>query len=188
MMLKRIIDIILASIALLLSLVPILLIALAVKLTSKGSVFFTTQRLGLNHKPFSMPKFRTMYVGTPIKGTHEFKNATQYITPIGSFLRRTSLDELPQLFSVLKGDMSLVGPRPSLPNEDLLNQLRYEHKVHELLPGITGWAQINGRDSLSIEQKVHFDAEYRSKKSIILDLKIIVMTILLVLNRQGIRH
>lgn len=188
MVLKRTIDITISTIALLFLSIPLLIIAIVVKISSSGPIFFITKRVGRNNKVFLMPKFRTMHVGTPVLGTHELINHEKHITRIGSFLRRTSLDELPQLFSVIKGDLSLVGPRPSLPNEYRLNHLRKQYMVHELLPGITGWAQINGRDNLTIEQKAQFDAEYLFKRSAWFDIKIILRTIFFVLKREGIRH
>ena len=185
---KRIFDIALASIALLVLCVPITLIAIAVKLTSSGPALYWSDRIGQHNKIFKMPKFRTMRVGTPAVATHLLNSAESYLTPIGSFLRRTSLDELPQLWSILKGDMSFVGPRPALFNQDDLISLRSEHGVDRLQPGLTGWAQINGRDELPIPQKVKLDTEYLRRQSFLLDIKIIIATFVKVLRKDGISH
>ena len=168
--------------------VPILIIALSILLTSKGGVFYFSNRVGKNNLIFKMPKFRTMHEDTPAVATHLLSNPDSYISPIGGFLRRTSLDELPQLFSVLKGDMSLVGPRPALFNQDDLIALRTEKGVSKLLPGITGWAQVNGRDELSIVDKVELDLEYLNHQSFWLDIKILWMTFLRVVKPKGVSH
>lgn len=187
-MLKRFLDLFLAiSVALLLSGVFVL-IALLVKLTSMGPVFYWSERVGQHNKTFKMPKFRTMKINTPAVATHLLKNPAQYLTPIGSFLRKSSLDELPQLWSILKGDMSFVGPRPALYNQEDLIALRTQFAVHELMPGLTGWAQINGRDELPIPQKVMLDVEYLQKKSFFFDLKIIFLTVIKVLRSDHVQH
>lgn len=185
---KRIFDLILAFIVLALSFIPLILIAIAVRLTSKGPIIHWSNRVGRYNHIFSMPKFRTMRIDTPQFATHLLRNPKQYETPIGPFLRKTSLDELPQLFNIFKGDMSFVGPRPALFNQYDLIQLRTKAKVHLLLPGITGWAQINGRDTLSISDKVTLDVEYLKQQSFIFDFKILWATVLKVLKRDGISH
>jgi len=167
---------------------PMVLIALAVKLTSKGPVLYWSDRVGRWNFIFKMPKFRSMRTNAPQLATHQFSNPDAYLTPIGSFLRRSSLDELPQLFSVLNGDLSLVGPRPALFNQDDLIALRTKSGVHELVPGITGWAQVNGRDELPIPEKVRLDCEYLHTRSFWLDLKILAMTVLKVVRREGVSH
>jgi len=171
------------------SLVLVLLfIAIAIRRTSKGSVLYWSDRVGKNNKIFKMPKFRSMLTDTPAVATHLLDNPDTYLSPIGGFLRRSSLDELPQLFSVLKGDMSFVGPRPALFNQDDLIALRTEKGVDKLLPGITGWAQVNGRDELSIPDKVALDAEYLDRQSFWFDMKILWMTFLKVMRRSGVSH
>ena len=185
---KRAFDLF-SGVILLLSLVVILLfIAIAIRRTSKGSVLYWSDRIGKNNKIFKMPKFRSMLIDTPAVATHLLDNPNVYLSPIGGFLRSTSLDELPQLFSVLRGDMSFVGPRPALYNQDDLIALRTEKGVDKLLPGITGWAQVNGRDELSIPDKVALDAEYLNRQSFWLDVKILWMTFLKVINRDGVSH
>lgn len=173
-------------------LIPFLLITyLLVKLTSQGPALYWSERVGQNNQLFSMPKFRSMLVGTPQIATHlmnQQRNPNSFITPVGSFIRKTSLDELPQLWSVLKGDMSIVGPRPALFNQDDLIALRTEYGVHTLKPGITGWAQINGRDEIPIPQKVALDAYYLTNQSMLLDIKIILLTVIKVLRRDNITH
>ena len=185
---KRFFDLILAFIILALSFVPLILIALAVRLSSKGPVIYWSNRVGRHNHIFSMPKIRTMRIDAPQVATHLLRNPKRYETPIGPFLRKTSLDELPQLFNIFKGDMSFVGPRPALFNQHDLIQLRTKAKVHLLLPGITGWAQINGRDTLSIPDKVTLDAEYLKKQSFVFDIKILWATVLKVLKRDGVSH
>lgn len=174
---KRAIDVALAGVLLILLLVPLAVIALAVRLTSPGPALYWSNRVGRNNRIFAMPKFRTMKAGTPPVATHLLSDPDRFITPIGKFLRRTSLDELPQLWSILRGDMSFVGPRPALFNQDDLVELRTRYGVHELCPGLTGWAQINGRDELSIPDKVQLDVEYMRKQSIPLDLRILCLTV-----------
>ena len=185
---KRAFDLF-AGVILLLSLVVILLfIAIAIRRTSKGSALYWSDRIGKNNKIFKMPKFRSMLTDTPAVATHLLDNPDAYLSPIGGFLRSTSLDELPQLFSVLKGDMSFVGPRPALYNQDDLIALRTEKGVDKLLPGITGWAQVNGRDELSIPDKVELDVEYLKRQSFWFDMKILWMTFLKVIKRDGVSH
>ena len=167
---------------------PILFVALAVRLTSPGPALYWSDRVGRNNRIFKMPKFRSMRIDTPAVATHLLHDPKQWLTPIGSFLRKSSLDELPQLWSILKGDMSFVGPRPALFNQDDLITLRTEMGVHELLPGLTGWAQVNGRDELPIPQKVQLDVEYLHRRSFLFDLKIIWMTALRVMTRDGVAH
>ena len=165
-----------------------LLIAALVWLTSKGPVLYWSDRVGVNNRIFKMPKFRTMQVGAPIVATHLLRNPASHLTPVGGLFRRSSLDELPQLWSILKGDMSFVGPRPALYNQYDLIELRTRCGVHQAVPGLTGWAQINGRDELPIADKVALDLEYLNQQSIGLDIKIILLTVLKVLKREGISH
>jgi len=167
---------------------PVLIIAALVKVTSKGPVLYWSDRMGVNNMSFKMPKFRTMNLDTPPVATHLLENPEKYITPIGSFLRKLSLDELPQLWSVFKGDMSFVGPRPALFNQYDLIGLRTQKGLHAITPGITGWAQVNGRDDLPIPLKVEYDEYYLKNKSLMLDLKILFMTIQKVLQREGVTH
>ena len=185
---KRIIDILLSIGILIILLLPILLIALLVRFTSNGKTLYWSDRVGKNGVLFRMPKFRTMQVNTPTVASHLMTNPNAFLSPIGVFLRRLSLDELPQLFSVLKGDMSFVGPRPALFNQDDLIALRTEKGVDKLLPGITGWAQVNGRDELSIPDKVALDVEYLNRQSFWFDIKILWMTFLKVIKRDGVSH
>jgi O-antigen biosynthesis protein WbqP len=185
---KRIFDALLVIIAIILLVVPIILTAIAVRITSKGSVLYWSDRVGKNNKIFKMPKFRSMLIDTPNIATHLLNNPDSYLSPIGGFLRRSSLDEVPQLFSVLKGDMSFVGPRPALFNQDDLLALRAEKGVDKLLPGITGLAQVNGRDELSIPDKVALDVEYLNRQSFWFDIKILWMTFLRVVKRDDVSH
>lgn len=185
---KRWFDLLLALFATLLLLLPIVAVALTVWLTSPGPIFYWSSRVGRCNGIFRMPKFRSMHIDTPAVATHLLQNPDQWLTPIGSFLRRSSLDELPQLWSILKGDMSFVGPRPALFNQEDLITLRTEKGVHELLPGLTGWAQINGRDELPIPEKVKLDVEYMQRRSLGFDLKILWLTLLKVLRRDGVAH
>lgn len=178
----------LACVACVFLLVPVLLVALAVCLTSPGPVLYWSDRVGRNNGIFKMPKFRSMRVDTPAVATHLLENPGQWLTPIGSFLRKSSLDELPQLLCILRGDMSFVGPRPALFNQDDLISLRTSKGVHVLVPGLTGWAQINGRDELPIPQKVALDEEYLHRSSLGFDLKIITFTIVKVLRRDSVTH
>jgi len=185
---KRIFDLLLGVAILVLLVVPMLLISIAVRFSSKGPALYWSDRAGKNNKIFKMPKFRSMLTGTPAVATHLLDNPDVCLSPIGGFLRRSSLDELPQLYSVLKGDMSLVGPRPALYNQDDLIALRREKGVDKLLPGITGWAQVNGRDILSITDKVDLDVEYMQRQSFWFDMKILWMTLLRVIKRDGVSH
>jgi len=185
---KRIFDSLLVVIVIILLLIPIILTAIAVRITSKGSILYWSDRVGKNNKIFKMPKFRSMEIGTPAVATHLLDNPDSFLSPIGGFLRLSSLDELPQLFSVLKGDMSFVGPRPALYNQDDLIALRTEKGVDKLLPGITGWAQVNGRDELSIPDKVALDVEYLNRQSFWFDMKILWMTFLKGVKRDSVSH
>ena len=165
-----------------------LIVAVMVKLTSKGPALHWSDRVGINNTIFKMPKFRTMLIETPPVATHLLENPYKYLTPIGPLLRRFSLDEFPQLWSVLKGDMSFVGPRPALYNQDDLVELRTKKGIHKLMPGITGWAQVNGRDNISIPLKVEYDEYYMNHKSFLLNLKILYMTFLKVIRAEGVKH
>ena len=185
---KRIFDIVFAIVLIIAFSFPMLIIALSVKLTSKGPILYWSDRVGKNNIIFQMPKFRTMKVDTPAMATHLMKNPEQYCTSVGTFLRKTSLDELPQLYSVLKGDMSFVGPRPALFNQDDLIELRTKKGIHNLIPGITGWAQINGRDDLPIPQKVDLDEFYLRHRSFMFDLKTLFLTFFNVLWSRGVQH
>lgn len=185
---KRLFDLALALVATVFLVLPIVAVAVAVRLTSPGPAVYWSDRVGCHNRIFRMPKFRSMRIDTPALATHLLQNPDQWLTPIGSFLRKSSLDELPQLWSILKGDMSFVGPRPALFNQGDLIALRAEKGVHELLPGLTGWAQVNGRDELPIPHKVALDAEYLRKQSLLFDLKILWMTALKVITRDGVSH
>ena len=185
---KRIFDLILAVLAAVVLALPVLLVALAVRLTSSGPALYWSDRVGRHNRIFRMPKFRSMRIGTPAVATHLLKDPNAYLTPIGSFLRKSSLDELPQLWSILVGDMSFVGPRPALFNQDDLIALRTEQGVHELVPGLTGWAQINGRDELPIPEKVKLDVEYLQRQSLWFDIRILWLTFLKVVQRDGVSH
>ena len=185
---KRFFDLILSVTAALLLLPVIITVSIAIKLTSKGPALYWSDRIGKNNDIFRMPKFRSMKTDTPVVATHLLKNSDSMLTPIGGFLRKSSLDELPQLWSIIKGDMSIVGPRPALFNQDDLIALRTEQGIHKIKPGLTGWAQINGRDELPIPEKVTFDFEYMQKQSFFLDLKIIWLTILKVIKSDGVSH
>lgn len=185
---KRVFDLSVALVAAVFLAIPIALVALVVRLTSPGPALYWSDRVGLDNRIFKMPKFRSMRIETPALATHLLQDPKQWLTPIGSFLRKSSLDELPQLWSILKGDMSFVGPRPALFNQDDLILLRTEKGVHQLVPGLTGWAQVNGRDELPIPQKVQLDAEYLQRRSLLFDLKILWMTALKVLVRDGVSH
>lgn len=187
-MCKRALDLILCFIAFLILGIPLFLVFIAVKVTSRGPALHWSKRIGQNNQIFLMPKFRSMKVDTPQVATHLLSNPKQYLTPIGGFIRKTSLDELPQLFSVLKGDMSFVGPRPALFNQDDLRDLRTQYGIEKLKPGITGWAQINGRDELPIPTKVELDRYYLLNRSVFLDLKILLLTVLKVIWREGVSH
>lgn len=185
---KRVFDLSVSLIMIFILLLFILTIAILIKITSTGPILFWSNRVGKNNIFFKMPKFRTMHSNTPAVATHLLKNPSQYLTPIGSFLRKTSLDEIPQLWNILLGDMSFVGPRPALFNQYDLIKLRTSKGIHHLVPGLTGWAQVNGRDELSIAEKVNFDAEYLKKKSFIFDLKILYLTFIKIIRREGVQH
>jgi O-antigen biosynthesis protein WbqP len=185
---KRTFDLVLGLFLLPLLSIPMAVIAVAVKLTSIGSILYWSDRVGRDNRIFRMPKFRTMNLGTPEVATHLLNDPKVHLTIVGSFLRKTSLDELPQIYSVLKGDLSFVGPRPALHNQNDLVALRTEHGVHELTPGLTGWAQVNGRDDLPISQKVEYDCEYLRKRAFLFDLKILCLTFLTVIRRDGVAH
>lgn len=181
-MIKRLFDFNLSLLFILLFFFPIVVISISIKLTSKGPVLFTSKRVGKDNRLFTMYKFRSLLITAPVVATHKLYNPNQYYTPIGLFLRRTSLDEIPQLFNIIKGEMSFVGPRPALYNQYDLIRLRNEKGVERLVPGLTGWAQINGRDELSIKSKVDYDFEYLRRSSFLFDLKIIVLTVFKVIK------
>jgi len=185
---KRLFDILFSAIIAISMSIPILVICIAIRLTSSGPVLYWSARFGRNNSIFKMPKFRTMLNETPAVASHLLVDSRSYLTPIGSFLRKSSLDELPQLWSVLKGDMSFVGPRPALFNQNDLIALRSKMKIDQLTPGITGWAQINGRDNLTISEKVQLDAEYLKRKSFRFDLWILWLTLFKVIRRDSISH
>jgi O-antigen biosynthesis protein WbqP len=185
---KRLFDLVMAAILTILFVLPLLVVALAVRLTSSGPALYWSDRVGRDNHIFKMPKFRSMRTDTPAVATHLLDNPESFLTPIGSFLRRSSLDELPQIWSVFVGDMSFVGPRPALYNQDNLIVLRTERQLHTLVPGLTGWAQVNGRDELPIIAKVDLDVEYMRKKSFFFDLYILYLTFIKVLGRDGVTH
>lgn len=185
---KRLFDLVLALAGILVFALPLILVALLVKCSSRGPVLYWSDRVGRDNQLFSMPKFRSMRVDTPAIATHLLSDPQQYLTPVGALLRKTSLDELPQLWSILRGDMSVVGPRPALFNQDDLIALRTQAGVHRLVPGLTGWAQVNGRDTLPIPDKVALDIEYLQSKSVWLDLRIIWLTLIKVFRSDGVSH
>ena len=185
---KRLFDFFMSLIAIILLSPVILIVALAIKFTSPGPILFKQRRIGKDNVEFEIYKFRTMRIDTPNVPTHLLENPEQWITPIGKFLRKTSLDELPQLFNILKGEMSIVGPRPALYNQLDLKEMRTEVGVHKLVPGLTGWAQINGRDEIPLKLKVDLDKEYLDRKSFFFDIKIIFMTVLSVLKSDGVQE
>ena len=185
---KKVSDFVLSFLLMLIFSLPMLLTALLVKLTSRGPILYWSDRVGRNNHIFKMPKFRTMRTDTPAVATHLLNDPDRYLTPIGKFLRKTSLDELPQLYSILKGDMSFVGPRPALFNQDDLVELRTQKGIHQLTPGLTGWAQINGRDELPIPVKVELDEYYLKNRSFALDMKILFFTFFKVLKSEGVTH
>ena len=185
---KRLLDICVCSMLLILFSVPMAFVALAVMLTSKGPILYWSDRVGRENRIFRMPKFRSMRTDAPIVATHLLRDPATYLTPIGGFLRRSSLDELPQLFSILVGDLSLVGPRPALFNQKDLVALRTARGIHHLVPGLTGWAQVNGRDELPIPVKVQFDYEYLQRRSFAFDLQIIFITAVKVMRSEGVQH
>lgn len=185
---KRFFDLLMALCVVIVLAVPLLVVALMVRLTSAGPALYWSDRVGREDKIFRMPKFRSMRTDTPIVATHLLSDPDSYLTPIGSFLRRTSIDELPQLWSILVGDMSFVGPRPALFNQHDLRELRKQRGVDRLAPGLTGWAQINGRDELPIPDKVQLDVEYMRRQSFSFDIRILCLTALKVLRRDGVSH
>jgi O-antigen biosynthesis protein WbqP len=185
---KRFVDIILACIGCMVFFIPMLMVAIAIYFTSKGPVLFWSDRVGRNNVIFKMPKFRSLLLETPVIATHLLPNVNLHLTPIGSFLRKSSLDELPQLWSILIGNMSFVGPRPALFNQRDLVALRTEGGIHTLLPGLTGWAQVNGRDELPMYEKVKLDIEYLQRKSVFFDFRILWLTVFKVLKRDGVSH
>jgi O-antigen biosynthesis protein WbqP len=185
---KRVFDVVAAALLLLIMGIPMIVIAILIRVTSRGPALYWSDRVGIRNRIFRMPKFRSMRIDAPQLATHLFRDPDSYLTPIGGFLRRSSLDELPQLFSILKGDISFVGPRPALFNQDDLVALRTERGVDKLIPGLTGWAQINGRDSIPIPQKVELDAWYLRNCSFWLDLKILFMTVFKVVRTEDVSH
>ena len=185
---KRFFDLVMAIVALFFLIAPVFVIGLMVKLTSKGPMLYWSDRVGINNNLFKMPKFRTMCINTPVIATHLMADPKAYLTPVGFFLRKFSLDELPQLFSVLKGDISFVGPRPALFNQSDLIHLRTSKQIHRIIPGITGWAQINGRDELPIQTKVELDEYYLKNRSLFLDLRILIATFIKVVKAENVTH
>jgi O-antigen biosynthesis protein WbqP len=185
---KRLVDLLIVTFAFLGLFIPLVLVAIAVRCTSEGAILYWSSRVGRDNKIFSMPKFRSMRVDTPAVATHLLANADTYLTPVGRFIRKTSLDELPQLWSIFRGDMSFVGPRPALFNQRDLIELRTQYNVHTLMPGLTGWAQINGRDELPIPKKVALDVEYLHHQSLLWDIKIIFLTAIKVFRQDGVSH
>lgn len=185
---KRLFDFVMSLIGIIVLSPIILIVALAVKLTSPGPMLFKQKRIGKNNVEFEIYKFRTMRIDTPNVPTHLLENPAQWITPVGKFLRKTSLDELPQLFNILKGEMSIVGPRPALYNQIDLKEMRTEVGIHKLVPGLTGWAQINGRDEIPLSLKVKLDKEYLERKNFFFDIKIIFLTALSVLKSEGVQE
>jgi len=185
---KRLFDLLLASFVTLIFIFPALILFIMVRLTSRGAALYWSDRVGKNNVIFKMPKFRSMKIDTPAVATHLLIDPNSVLTPIGNFLRKSSLDELPQLWSIIKGDMSFVGPRPALYNQDDLIALRAERGANTLLPGLTGWAQVNGRDELPISDKVNMDVEYISKQSFMFDIYILWLTLVKVLRRDGVSH
>lgn len=187
-LLKRLFDIALALIVVAVFSIPFLLCALLIKLTSPGPILYWSDRVGKENQLFRMPKLRTMRIDTPAVATHLLDHPERFLTPIGAFLRRSSLDEIPQVWCILTGEMSFVGPRPALFNQDDLIKLRTDANTHHLTPGLTGWAQVNGRDELPIPVKVAYDIEYQEVGSFLFDIRILYLTLLKVLNRSGISH
>jgi O-antigen biosynthesis protein WbqP len=185
---KRVLDLLVTLVALVIFAIPMILVGLAVRFTSRGPILYWSDRVGRNNVVFAMPKFRTMRVDTPVLPTHLLADASSYLTPIGSFLRKSSLDELPQLWCILIGDMSLVGPRPALHNQHDLLDARTAAGVHALVPGLTGWAQVNGRDEVPLEVKVAYDVEYLLRRSLLLDVKILFLTLWKVVMVKDIAH
>ncbi len=184
----RLLNFLIAVICAVIFFIPMIVVAFLVATTSSGPILYWSDRVGRHNKIFKMPKFRTMHVGTPAVATHILDDPDTYLTAIGGFLRRSSLDELPQILSILKGDMDFVGPRPALFNQDDLIALRTQSGVHQLRPGLTGWAQINGRDELPIPEKVAFDVEYLKRRSVLFDVYILVHTVKKVFLKEGVSH
>ena len=187
-MMKRSFDLLLALVASVILVLPVLLVAIAVRLSSKGPALYWSDRVGIDNVIFKMPKFRSMKVDTPAVATHLLDDPKSVLTPIGDFIRKSSLDELPQLWCILKGEMSFVGPRPALFNQDDLISLRTAKGVHCVIPGLTGWAQVNGRDELPVPQKVDLDVEYLERQSLFFDIKVLWLTFMKVVNRDGVSH
>ena len=185
---KRMLDVLVTLVAVVIFAIPMILVGLAVRFTSRGPILYWSDRVGRNNVIFAMPKFRTMRVDTPVLPTHLLADASSFLTPIGSFLRKSSLDELPQLWCILIGDMSLVGPRPALHNQPDLLDARMAAGVHALVPGLTGWAQVNGRDEVPLEVKVAYDVEYLQRRSLLLDVKILLLTFWKVVMVKDIAH
>jgi O-antigen biosynthesis protein WbqP len=185
---KRLFDLIVVIVAGVIFAIPMFALAIAVWLSSKGPILYWSQRVGKGNSVFNMPKFRTMRLETPVLPSHLLENPDVYLTPIGSFLRRSSLDELPQLWCILCGDMSVVGPRPALANQQDLIDARTSKNIHLIKPGLTGWAQVNGRDEITLEKKVQLDYEYLDKKSFFFDVYIVLLTFYKVVKRDGIKH
>ncbi|MFM7019295.1 MAG: sugar transferase [Aquirufa sp.] len=185
---KRLFDLLVVIVAGLIFAIPMILVAMAVGLTSQGPILYWSKRVGKNNRLFNMPKFRTMRVDTPVLPTHLLGNPDAYLTSIGSFLRKSSLDELPQLWCILRGDMTVVGPRPALSNQQDLIDARTEKGIHLIKPGLTGWAQVNGRDEIELAKKVQLDYEYLDKKSLIFDVYVVLLTFYKVVKREGIQH
>jgi O-antigen biosynthesis protein WbqP len=185
---KRLFDLLVVIVAGLIFAIPMILVAMAVGLTSQGPILYWSKRVGKNNRLFNMPKFRTMRVDTPVLPTHLLGNPDAYLTSIGSFLRKSSLDELPQLWCILRGDMSVVGPRPALSNQQDLIDARTVKGIHLIKPGLTGWAQVNGRDEIELAKKVQLDYEYLDKKSLIFDVYVVLLTFYKVVKREGIQH
>jgi O-antigen biosynthesis protein WbqP len=185
---KRLFDILVFVVALVIFMLPMMLVAIAVALTSKGPVLYWSKRIGKNNQEFNMPKFRTMRVDTPVLPTHLLGNPDAYLTSIGSFLRKSSLDELPQLWCIFIGKMSVVGPRPALSNQQDLIDARTSKEIHLIKPGLTGWAQVNGRDEIALEKKVQLDYEYLEKKSFFFDIYVVLLTFYKVIKREGVQH
>jgi O-antigen biosynthesis protein WbqP len=188
MFLKRLFDVIVSACAVLVLAIPMAIVAIAVRVTSPGRALYWSKRIGKDNRIFMMPKFRTMRADTPVVATHLLNDPSRHLTPIGGFLRKSSLDELPQLWCILKGEMSLVGPRPALFNQDDLIEARTNAGVHTLLPGLTGWAQVNGRDELAIPDKVALDAEYGRRRTFVFDLHILTITAMRVIRARGVSH
>ena len=185
---KRIFDILFSVILIFLFFIPIVIIGIIIKIDSNGPVIHWSKRIGMNNKLFSMPKFRTMFLDTPNVATHLMKNSENYITKVGSFLRLSSIDEIPQIISIFRGDLSFIGPRPALFNQDDLIALRKKYGIDKIKPGLTGWAQVNGRDRITIEEKVELEREYIEKQNILFDLYILLLTIKVLINKTYIKH